>query len=484
MGENKRTVRLDSLNEDVLRIIMDLAVHGLDFDFYKFILQSPQTAIRLSHVSRQFRSLSLRCPTLWINIHGSMLPEAILAFLERSRDADLRLAFIVDGKEVRSTHDDAAEMCFRCNVLFDAASPHSKRWQSIHIIPDLNAFTEYYPVSRWQTARLRCSLALQEGPFPRLQYLDARFNEPIPMHKGFYSGWDAPGLREVIVANASPCTFHFASITKFTLVWDRWSLQNPSIESDLLAFLQSTPSLKDLSFRIDRSGIGLLDFGSLRFEETQALELPNITSLSLSTVSLSMAPTFHALLDRLYLPNISRLAVHAGVDAHGLKGARLVSSDLQTFLWLLSMIPDPALNQRPRDVELRIFAGTEHNYRERQMQIPFIKLEHVENLTLETDMRLVWSFSGDSHSDSPDTWASDFDFLTLTNASVYPINLRSLRLERCLKVEPDLVRVLVETLRQQGRGDGFETVSAFKCDPALKSGLDESLPQGRLQWLE
>ncbi len=225
MVEIMPTVQLDRLNEDVLRIILDLAVHGIESDFYKTILQSPQTVIRISHVSRQFRSLAFSTPTLWTNIHGFMLPEAILAFLERSGNADLRLTFVIDDNEkfVRSVGDevdgDVADMLFRDGSLFDAASPHSKRWRSIHVLPEVNIHEGCYPFLHWQTARLRCSLALQDGPFPRLQHLDVRFNEPIPMHKDFYAGWDASALRELVIANSPPCISRFASLTKFTFVW-------------------------------------------------------------------------------------------------------------------------------------------------------------------------------------------------------------------------------------------------------------------------
>ncbi|KLO20790.1 hypothetical protein SCHPADRAFT_22469 [Schizopora paradoxa] len=479
-------MHLVNLNEDVLRVIMDLAVHSHEHNFYEHILQSPQTAISISHVSRRFRLLALSSSTLWTNLHGFMLPEAMLAFLERSRDADLCIVFVLDNRHVRSLNDDGAAedddlagLQFRYDLLFDAASPHSKRWRSIHVLPNFNAVSEgFQPFLHWQGASLRCSLALQDGPFPRLQYLDARFDEPIPLHKGFYAGWDASALRELVIANAPPSILHFAAISKFTFVWDQWSPQNVSIETELLAFLLATPSLEDLCFRIDRSGIGLLNFAALRLEAALPLELPNIKTLSLFSVSFSTAPTFQALLDRLRLPNLSRLAIHVGMDRHGRKVTTgPFPSNLQTFIWVLSMFPDPAYTQLLKDVELRLFVGADHGARERQFQLPFVKLEHVENLTLETDMRLVWSYAVDSHHIIVGSWTSDSDLLALVNVAAHPINLKSLRLERCPRVDAQFVTMLTEIMRQQGSLKNFKGVTVLQCDPALEETLETFIPR-------
>ena len=82
------------------------------------------TAIALSHVSRRWRNIALKCPILWDRIEMTKHVEMISTLLERSRSS---LIDVVDIDQ-----DGTANPTSYGN-FFSVVAPHSYRWRSICI---------------------------------------------------------------------------------------------------------------------------------------------------------------------------------------------------------------------------------------------------------------------------------------------------------------------------------------------------------------
>ncbi len=80
---------LDSLPYEVLAIILEQAADLKSED--------PKSPLRLSHVSRRFRSVILSLPNAWSAISSDMHPEWVDMVIERSRKSDLHVKF--QGRE-------------------------------------------------------------------------------------------------------------------------------------------------------------------------------------------------------------------------------------------------------------------------------------------------------------------------------------------------------------------------------------------------
>ncbi|KIM90511.1 hypothetical protein PILCRDRAFT_812259 [Piloderma croceum F 1598] len=100
-------------------------------DTLAFIFETVhQDAITVSHVSRQWRHLAIRLPSLWRNISLGLCSDQIEEYLNRSQPLSLAITFVVADKDLRDKYSNPREAFMaRLTMLLD----HVSRWHSFRV---------------------------------------------------------------------------------------------------------------------------------------------------------------------------------------------------------------------------------------------------------------------------------------------------------------------------------------------------------------
>ncbi len=472
---------LARLSDDVLALIFDTLVHGIDpdVDFVAYFKSTPRTAIRLSHISRRHRQLMLSLATMWTDLNSSLSLECVRTLLRRSKGAGLWLTFAIDegwSKEGRRSNSQSPT---GCKTFLDIVLPHARRWMAIHFASRLSTSRFCHIEFSEQLDSLFLRLRTEVMQLPRLKALTVHnnINRVSERSVDFYTDWDMPNLRKLTVTNSNP--FPSSSITTFAFAWNSWFPSSQSYaerlkhRTMLRSFLSDSTSIRDLTL--------FLDYNYYETYETQSflpIKLPNIITLSVKTLLYARTWTTSAILKGLHFPNLSRLVVELGRTPYG-SSVRFIPDKSRYMLERISaMFPDPAICTRLKTVALRVFCS----YPDKSafaIQIPFTKMPFVEHFTLETDTRVVWDVVAVNDKEETRAYVSVASDQGDVGGSTVPGNLKYLRIERCPRLDAEWIRRAMESLRRLGKLDRFEQLTLYECPERLRMSVREFVPSSK-----
>jgi len=429
-------------------------------------------AVRLSHVSRKFRSIALGEKRLWTTLHSRASKDELEALISRSGQVvDLHVVIHI-----------IAEVTFNLQAFMDICFPTAPRWKSLAVIE----------VSQFEYGDQRAASVLKtmnrcyDLHLPRLHELQI---ERYPAFNGdtsiseilFKPTWYSPNLR-VLRCNdytgmPSPST-SFSSLSLFSYVlyadYTDYAIQL----RHMFSFLASTPAVTDLELQMDNIGY---------IENVDQLELaeficPSVISFGfhlplyiIGTLSNNFIGMF---LRTFRTPNLEQMSVSIDFRAeefmaHDLEEDR--STELLAEL-VHALLPDPIAHQRLTSLAFKLSCKmpgacpnnimTERysslRTLPRTFTIPLDKIPNVASLTLTTDTRTL--FIRGEPSD--------------------PCGLRVLCFRGCEKMDSGLLQEAIQSLKDVGAWGTLERFVVEDCK-ALEYGVALDLVgAGKLQFLE
>jgi hypothetical protein len=193
-----------------------------------------QDAITVSHVSRQWRHLAIRLPSLWKNISLSLCDDQIREYLNRSQPLSLVITFDVADKDLRDEYSDG-----------EGSDDEDPREVREAFMARLTMLINH--VSRWHSFRVNCSscetmftvLGYLEGlSAPCLTHVSVQLSNedfddrPPNWHVAIFSG-SAPLLRTVDLCGITLSNCFFPPVTLVELKVDvrqlSFGFMNPKV---------------------------------------------------------------------------------------------------------------------------------------------------------------------------------------------------------------------------------------------------------------
>ncbi|KZT10022.1 uncharacterized protein LAESUDRAFT_722169 [Laetiporus sulphureus 93-53] len=238
---------------DLLHDIFDLVAHA-EGAGRNHNLNGSINCIPVSHVCRDWRSLSLASPMLWsvlhLDVHSSVA--MLREFLERSRDAPLFVK-MQGPSSVWSSTEDIIRMA---RVLSD----HSSRFKAFHVVSFLSD-------------DMKSVLAPFTSPAPNLRQLSLSAAS-YTSNPAIFTGW-MPMLREVLICSVSMPWVSYQNLVELELS-DQVA---PSLE-DLLWSIRNSPSIEILCLDL-RGALRVEDSGTV--SQQQCINLQNLRKLALGS---------------------------------------------------------------------------------------------------------------------------------------------------------------------------------------------------------
>ncbi|KLO19953.1 hypothetical protein SCHPADRAFT_935065 [Schizopora paradoxa] len=449
---------LESLPYEVLAIILEQAADLKSED--------PKSPLRLSHVSRRFRSVMLSLPKAWCAISSDMDSEWVDTVLARSRSSGMQVQF-------KGVNDFGDAIHSLAHTL-----PFSDRWRSfaLHAAfrPDLDA------VSQFSDFRKRC-LDLK---LPRLVHAEFHFddNHPISIEARhpdihLFTTWDAPNLRSLTMTNSIPNLFNSPNLTKFTMRFECLTTFAQRNLRPFFAFLAGNPQLKELALHFSCYFPAIL--------QTPRLVHTTIESLSIEVEYaefewIPQRAAILAILTSMSLPKLTALDVNATFEGGKSTSDYWDDEDdisedddgLEVSDMLFDMLPLPGLCPAIKRCSLRVL-GYELTHPELSLHRVLHAMPNLEHLRIDTNLDLESSMCT-----CPVASASPSEML------VWP-KIRTLELNHCEDVIIDWVEDFVSWLqRAPGAWERFEMLTVRACAELQKAELLEFIPKEKLTWVK
>lgn len=438
---------LDSLPYEVLAIILEQAADLKSED--------PKSPLRLSHVSRRFRSVILSLPNAWSAISSDMHPEWVDMVIERSRKSDLHVKFQGVNDFSESLHS------------LTHALPHAKRWRTFTLNaafrPDLDV------VSRFAEFRTRC-LNLE---LPHLVHAEFHFddNHPVPIEARtpaahFFTTWNAPNLRSLTMTNSIPVIFE-SNLTKFTMRFECLTTFAQRSMRPFFEFLASNPSLKELGLSFSCYFPMLLQTPQLLHNSIETL------SLEVEYAEFEWVPQRAAILAMfasISLPNLTTLNVDATFEGGKTTSDYWDEDDdisveddgIEVGDMLVDMLPLPVLCPQIKHCSLHI-VGYELTHPSLSLHKVMHAMPQLQHLRIDTNLDLE-----PAHCAYPGT-----------------LKLLTLELNNCEIVLVEWLEDFVCWLQRtdDGAWERFRMITVRACSELPKAELLKFIPKDKLTWV-
>ncbi|KLO11212.1 hypothetical protein SCHPADRAFT_482579 [Schizopora paradoxa] len=302
---------ITSITDDALEIILESVFTTSCAEYNNATVPRHLPALstlKLSHVNRQFRLLSLSTPHLWTHIAGKERNPnmgLVNACLERSRDLPLTIHLYVYIDPLYGSS---------CDNILSASKPHSHRWRSVtfhftHIPHGPPDYTLGF------VGALRGLYELRDIPTPALEEL-ALYNEPNSIEGSLYfiESWNTPALRSLITVFCFPSKLPAESFGSITSLEMTFSLRYEDF-FDALSLIQTSkmPNLTDLSLIFNYHE----EFFAINPQSVPPLQktsIPSIQRLRITNSTKSFHDTYSEGLEKdifraLTFPNAHELSV-------------------------------------------------------------------------------------------------------------------------------------------------------------------------------
>ncbi|KAL5485968.1 hypothetical protein ACEPAI_7012 [Sanghuangporus weigelae] len=282
-------------------------LQNLPFDVLSYIFKtacsSPARgshAITISHVCRRFRQIVLNTAVLWSRLYSQDPIPKTVAFLSRTKEADLAVIIEEDP--------DSPNYLARLEAFMALVIPHCYRWAEFRYLPAYFAEDEMGCFSiLGDLKNLTAGLRL-----PRLRdlYIYAGPGElrTFKLDQGptICSDWSTPALRHLTCWNGQPDCWLFKSLTTLTLQCEGFTQFDvqPCFPS-LLEALAALPHLEILKVIFLR-----LSCEKRAFPVT---ELYGLKTLHLTATDLGDNVTLRKFCSALRLPSLLRLSLMISV---------------------------------------------------------------------------------------------------------------------------------------------------------------------------
>ncbi|KLO16158.1 hypothetical protein SCHPADRAFT_938069 [Schizopora paradoxa] len=361
-------------------------------------------AIRLSHVSRRFRTIALETRGLWTTLHSSDAPHQLKAFLSRSGLNEEFHAFI---------HFDHRAIVLGISQFVLACHPVISRWRTLTLTQeDRDQYGEsahlYYGGVEKNLEEFLTILSKNNLRLLSLEELDIRGHRGDRYGHGGNSGYDwGSNLRTCRCSYFLPTpSANFFSVSTFFTTQDVWDADTSLVP--LLEFLLAMPNLTTLGMELYDAYAPVHDLPFTNCERS------SITSLHLQLRKFQLDEFevgdsgIISFLEALRIPSLEELFISIGfrdlsdsepdfidcTETLADLSRALLPSHLQNYNLMTSMFFKIWVDggTPPREPQVRDPLDS------RKLVVPLDRIPHVPSVTLSSFIPIV--FAQDSHSDN------------------------------------------------------------------------------------
>ncbi len=460
-----RKCGLASLPDDVLAMIFDYSVNNKDEDKYRASIRWT-AAVRLSHVCRHFRTISLSCPRLWTTMSKSR--RMVAACLPRTKGLPLSVDLMF--------HRHYFSMDWFFEPVLTEILPHSKRWRHLSIIVDSASSAANIPLEDVRNLKGQ-----------KLGYLDAPILEELLIDNSDYhsnnidapESWDwsqcnTPNLRRIKTIFCFPRSL--PGLANVTNVDVAIRIDDASIFGTLKE-LSRLEHLRDLALELrsceDTNNIGIERFEKMEFTRVQHLEIRTDLELHFDFGTLA---TKCSLFSSLFFPCAVHLQLELSsfeyLDAIGwMERHMYFNKEVITIFRHIDQFP------RVDNFRLKIYSPLRNDYETyTELSIPLNMLASLKHFTLQTNAPLFIKEPTDIVFEEEDRVAPR------VVGDVLPV-LRTLTLDMLdPRVAACWVGEYLEDLREQDKLDGFGELVVMENDDSGGRRTVSYLGREALEW--
>lgn len=465
----KRQVSINRLSTDILSMIFYFVHENVADDDpeneHPIPLLLFRSALTLSHVCRQFRSVALALPKLWSTISNLQNPNSVKHSILRSRDSSFHVTLKLTVNTLLLPHGEkpTGKPGKKDAACIKKIKEQTSRWQSfdlaLHIPHDAEDDLDHILpgfVGSFKNLKLDTLEKLTvkiDGWFSGSPGNNAKVNK-------MFSSWHLPSLQHCILIDFVPSIPISKSISVLDItITDGSYTEDSLLVDDLMKFINQHPNLLELylniwddAFDVQETGTVKLNTSLLRKVRIRAVVGDALESILCILRAFSLVPLKDVTLefDLLHLFELQRTTGHQEMHVETLQEQ------------LSECVEELAMHHTSlKSFTLRIGRKALPDAFSKCHILDFVfrRLGHLQHLSIS----------------APDFPPPLID----TNCD---IALRSLELDKCLKFSNTFFTDFFETLKRKGALDQFERLQVEGCEELERSVALRYLPQGKVAW--
>ncbi|KLO16915.1 hypothetical protein SCHPADRAFT_189908 [Schizopora paradoxa] len=465
----KRQVTINRLSSDILSMIFYFVHENVADDDpendHPIPLLLFRSALTLSHVCRQFRSVALGLPKLWSTISNLQDPKSIKHSVLRSRDSPLHVTMKLTVNSLMLPHGEkpSGKPGKKDAACIKKIREQSSRWKSfdlaLHIPHDAEDDLEHI-----LPGFLNSFKNLKLDTLKKLTVkIDGWFSAGAPDNNTkvikMFSSWHIPSLYHCVLVDFLPYVPISKSISILDItITDGSYTEESLLVDDLMKFVDQHPNISELYLSIWDDAFDVQETGTVK------LTSPLLRKVRIRGVVGDDPESILCILRALSLIDLEDVTLEFDL-LHLFELQRTISSQelhVATFQeQLIECIDELQLHASLKSFTLRIGqkALPDAFSKCNVLDAVFRKLSNLQHLSIS---------------------APDFPQPRIT--SDYDIALQSLKLDKCHKFSNTFFMEFFETLKRKGALDEFERLEVEGCEELERSAALKYLPQNKVAW--